>query len=52
MTDSTALAGSLGSKLDRNRMMVAQQSPFMGKYPHANELDGGSYGKMTPMYEK
>jgi len=55
MTDSTAMAGSLGARIDRNRMMVAQHSPFMGKYPQGNELEGmnsGLYGKMTPMYEK
>lgn len=55
MTDSTAMAGSLGARLDRNRMMVGQQSPFMGKNPQGNEFEGmnsGLYGKMTPMYEK
>lgn len=40
MTDSSAMAGSLGARLDRNRMIAAQQSPFIGKLPQGNELEG------------
>jgi len=53
ITDSAARAGALGGPLDRNRMMVGQQSPFVGKPPHGSDVDNmnpGLQGKMTPMY--